>query len=175
MPLWKSGRFIEDDWQTVEDDAPVPEVGKVVVSLKRWREERMVLARRAAPLGLQIAPGSVWTDVIADLPRFPVIVLTVPKYADGRAFSIARLLRERDHYQGEIRVTGVYIVDQIPLMTRVGIDAFQTDDPLVIKGLERGLWPEVTDYLQPVNATAEVPAGSRPWTRKRAPQKDRSS
>ena len=172
MPLWKNGRFIEDDWRIVEDDQPVPESEKVVVSLKRWREERSALAERNAPLGLLIAPGSIWTDVVSDLPRFPLIVVTIPKYADGRAFSIARLLRERDRYQGEIRVTGVYIVDQIPLMKRVGIDAFQTEDPLVIKGLEQGLWPEVTDYLQPVNAAAEMPAGTRPWTRR--PKKDGS-
>ena len=54
---------------------------------------------RAAPLGLLIEPGSTWTDIAADLKRFPVIAVTIPKYADGRAFSIARLLRERDGYQ----------------------------------------------------------------------------
>ena len=168
MPLWKSRTFVEDRWQVVADDAPLPADVPVVLSLRRWRENRATLAARNAPLGLQIDPGSDWRDVVADLPRFPVIVLTIPKYADGRAFSIARLLRERDGYTGEIRAAGVYIIDQVPFMMRVGIDAFLTSDPVLIKAFETGVWPEVPHYLQPAwSGDGEVPAGTRPWTRKR--------
>jgi uncharacterized protein (DUF934 family) len=39
-------------------------------------------------------------------------------------------LRDRDGYEGEIRVIGDYILDQMPYMRRVGIDAFQVDDPI---------------------------------------------
>ena len=168
MPLWKNGAFIEDGWQIVADDAPVPDGVAAIVSLKRWRDERAALLGRTAPLGLLIAPGSVWTDIAADLSRFPVIAVTIPKYADGRAFSIARLLRERDGYQGEIRAVGDYIIDQVPLMRRVGIDAFATSNPALIRAFERGEWPEVKEYMQPVAAAREVPAGTRPWARKRA-------
>jgi phosphoadenosine phosphosulfate reductase len=169
MALWKSGRFVEDAWQIVADDAPVPDSVPAIVSLKRWRDERDALSVRNAPLGLVIAPGSKWEEVVGDLPRFPVIAVTIPKYADGRAFSIARLLRDRDRYSGEIRAVGDYIIDQIPLMRRVGIDAFQTEDPILIDALERGEWPEVPHYLQPAfEGASEVPAGTRPWRRKRA-------
>jgi phosphoadenosine phosphosulfate reductase len=169
MALWKNGALIEDSWQVVEDDAPVPDSAPAIVSVKRWRDERATLATRNAPLGLLIAPGSKWDDIVADLARFPVIAVTIPKYADGRAFSIARLLRERDHYAGEIRAIGNYIIDQVPLMRRVGIDAFETSDPILIKALEGGKWPEVLHYLQPtLEGAAEVPAGTRPWGRKKA-------
>jgi phosphoadenosine phosphosulfate reductase len=122
MPTWKSGAFVEDTWQVVPDDVPVPADLPAVVSLKRWRVDRDALAVRNAPLGLLIEPGSDWSDSVAELSRFPLIVVTIPKYADGRAFSIARLLRERDGYTGEIRATGNYIIDQVPFMMRVGID-----------------------------------------------------
>jgi len=167
MPLWKNGNFVEDSWRVVEDEEPLPEADQAIVSLARWRAERERLAERNAALGLLIPPGSDWSDIAADLPRFPVIALTVPKFADGRASSIARLLRDRDGYQGEIRVIGDYILDQMPYMRRVGIDAFQVDDPILLKALERGEWPEVTDYLQPTGE-GEVPAGTRPWTRRKA-------
>ena len=114
MPLWKNGTFIEDAWQVVADDAPVPADAAVVLSLKRWRAERDTLAARNAPIALQIDPGNDWQDIVEDLPRFPVIVVTIPKFADGRAFSIARLLRERDGETGESRVMGAYIIDQVP-------------------------------------------------------------
>ena len=168
MPLWKSGAFVEDNWQIVPDDQPVPAGASVAVSLKRWRAEREVLAGWNAPLGLVLEPGSVWTDIVADLPRFPLIVVTIPKYADGRAFSIARLLRERDGYKGEIRASGNYIIDQVPFMMRVGIDGFETNDPVLVAAFEKGEWPEVPHYLQPAwSGDGEVPAGTRPWIRKR--------
>jgi uncharacterized protein (DUF934 family) len=169
MPVWKNRQFVADDWRVVADEAPLPEGEKVVVSLKRWRAERAALSARNAPLGLVIAAGDKWDDVVADLARFPVIVVTIPKYADGRAFSIARLLRERDRYQGEIRATGAYIIDQVPLMMRVGIDAFETSDPILIRAFEKGEWPEVPHYLQPAfDEGKTVPAGTRPWARKKA-------
>jgi phosphoadenosine phosphosulfate reductase len=168
MPLWKSGAFVDDGWQIVADDQPVPADVPVVLSLKRWRDERASLAARNAPIGLQIDPGSDWHDIVADLPRFPVIMVTIPKYADGRAFSIARLLRERDGYKGEIRAAGTYIIDQVPYMARVGIDAFLTSDPVLIKAFDTGVWPEVPHYLQPAfDHGTEVPAGTRPWIRHR--------
>jgi phosphoadenosine phosphosulfate reductase len=168
MTLWKSGAFVEDNWQIVPDDQPVPADVPVVLTLKRWRENREALAARNAPLGLQIDPGNDWHDIVADLPRFPVVVLTIPKYGDGRAFSIARLLRERDGYKGEIRAVGNYIIDQVPYMARVGIDAYQTTDPHVIKAFDEGIWPEVPHYLQPAfDHGTEVPAGTRPWIRRR--------
>jgi uncharacterized protein (DUF934 family) len=168
MPLWKSGAFVEDNWQVVPDDQPVPAVASVAVSLKRWRAERETLAGRNAPVGLVLEPGSVWTDIVGDFPRFPLIVVTIPKYADGRAFSIARLLRERDGYTGEIRATGNYIIDQVPFMMRVGIDAFETSDPVLVAAFEKGEWPEVPHYLQPAwSGDGEVPAGARLWIRKR--------
>lgn len=166
--VWKTGGFVDDRWQAVADDAPVLPDVPVIVSLNRWRTDRDVLATRNAPLGLRIEPGSDWLDVVQDLPRFPLVVLTIPKYADGRAFSIARLLRERDGYKGEIRAVGAYIIDQVPFMMRVGIDSFATADPHVITAFETGVWPEVPHYLQPAfDHGTEVPAGTRPWARRR--------
>jgi uncharacterized protein (DUF934 family) len=168
MPLWKSGAFVDDPWQIVPDDQPVPADAPVVLSLKRWRENRETLIQRNAPIALQIDPGHGWSDMVADLPRFPVIVVTIPKYADGRAFSIARLLRERDGYKGEIRAMGNYIIDQVPFMARVGIDAYLTSDPALISAFDKGEWPEVPHYLQPAfDHGTEVPEGTRPWIRKR--------
>jgi uncharacterized protein (DUF934 family) len=170
MPLWKGGGFREDDWIVVPDDAPMPGGGRAIVGLKRWREERDSLIQRQAPLGLLIEPGATWADIAGDLQRFPVVAVTIPKYADGRAFSVARLLRERDGYRGEIRALGTYIIDQVPFMMRVGIDAFQTDDPVLVAAFGKGEWPEVPHYLQPAwDHGGEAPAGTRPWARQRRP------
>jgi phosphoadenosine phosphosulfate reductase len=167
MALWKDGKFVEDDWTVVADEEPVPTDRPALVSLKRWRDERDALSGRNAPIGLVFAPDSIWNDIVTDLPRFPVVAVSFPKMMDGRGFSIARLLRDRDHYAGEIRAIGDFIVDMMPLMRRVGIDAFEVTSENVKKALDRGVWPEVPEYLQPLDRQGEVPAGTRPWARRR--------
>jgi uncharacterized protein (DUF934 family) len=170
MSLWKNGSFVDDAFRRVADDEALADGEGVIVSLARFRAERDVLLVRAAPLGVVIEPGADWSDIVADLPRLAVVAADLPKFADGRAFSIGRLLRDRDGFEGELRAVGAFFLDQIPFLKRVGFDAFSTDDPLVLKGLREGRWPEVTEYLQPVAEHGEVPAGTRPWARRPATQ-----
>lgn len=170
MTLWKNRQRVDDDWQFVDDDAPLPETGPIFVTLNRWRDEHEILATRNAPIGLVFAPDSDWSDIVDELPRFPAIAVTMEKFADGRAFSIARLLRDRDGYAGEIRAVGDYFIDQVPMMARVGIDAFQTEDPILNKAFENGEWPEVDLYLQPAIGDVAVPGETRPWARKPRPE-----
>jgi len=56
-----------------------------------------------------------------------LITLHFPKFSDGRAYSQARLLRERLGYQGELRATGNVLQDQAPFMLRCGFDSFESD------------------------------------------------
>ncbi|MGD9739786.1 MAG: DUF934 domain-containing protein [Bauldia sp.] len=169
MNLWKDGAFTADDWTVVADDAEVPSDSPALVTLARWRSERETLSGRNAPVGIVFPPDAVWDDVVPDLPRFPVVAVSFPKMMDGRGFSIARLLRDRDGFTGEIRAIGDFTIDMMPLMRRVGIDAFDVVSENVRKGLDRGVWPEVPAYYQPIEDDLEVPAGTRPWLRRRAP------
>lgn len=51
-----------------------------------------------------------------------------PKFTDGRGYSIARLLRERFGYRGELRAVGDVQRDQLFYLSRVGFDAFLLRD-----------------------------------------------
>lgn len=57
-----------------------------------------------------------------DLSQVERIDLHFPKFTDGRAFSQARLLRQRRGFQGEIRATGDVLIDQLVQMARCGFD-----------------------------------------------------
>ena len=48
-----------------------------------------------------------------------------PKFGDGRGFSIARLLRERYGYKGELRAVGHITRDLLFFMESIGFDAFE--------------------------------------------------
>lgn len=130
MSLLKGGKSVADPWQRVADGDPLPD-GAVIVSLERWQAERETLLARAQQLGIAL-PNTV--DVAAlqpDLAHFSVIVLHLPKFTDGRAYSQARRLRDQLGFAGELRVTGQVLPDQIFFLQRVGFDAFETDDPRV--------------------------------------------
>ena len=61
------------------------------------------------------------------------IAVNFPKFGDGRGYSIARLLRERYGYRGELRATGEVGRDLLHAMAQCGFDAFELragEDPL---------------------------------------------
>ncbi|MGB1272467.1 MAG: DUF934 domain-containing protein [Endozoicomonas sp.] len=58
------------------------------------------------------------------LHQFEVIAVHFPIFSDGRGLSIARLLKERYQYQGEIRAVGDVLVDQLFYMARCGFNSF---------------------------------------------------
>jgi uncharacterized protein (DUF934 family) len=56
------------------------------------------------------------------------VEVNFPKFTDGRGYSIARLLRERFGYRGELRAVGDVQRDQLFYLSRVGFDAFLLRD-----------------------------------------------
>ena len=58
----------------------------------------------------------------ADLQGASRIDLHFPKFTDGRAYTQARLLRQRRNFTGEIRATGDVLIDQLVHMARCGFD-----------------------------------------------------
>ena len=54
-----------------------------------------------------------------------VIAINFPKFGDGRGYSIARLLRERHGYKGELRATGEVGRDLLHAMAQCGFDTFE--------------------------------------------------
>jgi phosphoadenosine phosphosulfate reductase len=139
--------------------------GAVIVTKKRWFAEKPDLDRRNAPLGLLLAAGETVDDLAGDLSRFAIIALDFPKFSDGRAFSTARLLREKHGYAGELRAVGNVLADQIPFMRRVGFDTFEVINAPTRRALASARMAEVRLYYQPTGA-AEAPAGTRPWLRR---------
>ncbi|HEX5805643.1 MAG TPA: DUF934 domain-containing protein, partial [Macromonas sp.] len=69
-------------------------------------------------------------DVLTlDLNGVQRIDLQFPKFADGRAFSQAVMLRRRCGYTGPLRATGDVLVDQLQQMQRCGFtEAVLRDD-----------------------------------------------
>jgi phosphoadenosine phosphosulfate reductase len=163
-PIWRGIAFYTDGWAKATDGEPLAEA-PLILSKQRWLAERDGLAGRNAPLGLLIEPAETIDDIAADLGRFAMIVLNFPKFADGRAFSLATLLRDKHGFAGELRAAGNVLSDQIPYMRRCGFDTYEVTHAPTRRALAEGRLAEVTLYYQPATVP-EVPAGTRPWLRR---------
>lgn len=134
MPsLIKHGQAQRDDWhllrQNQEGGWPsAPDVQDVLVPLNYWLSEREALIRRRGRVGVWLAPDDEPRRLAADLPRLPVVAVDFPVFTDGRGYSLARLLRERYHYAGELRAIGDVWQDLAHALAQVGFDAFAVKD-----------------------------------------------
>jgi uncharacterized protein (DUF934 family) len=165
MALWRREGFVEDQWAVLDDEAPAPAHGAIVVSLKRWLAEHEALSARTAPVGVALEAGADAQAHLADLAGRPLVALAFAKFADGRAFSYARLLRDRHGFCGELRATGDVLIDEIPLMLRCGFDTFDVTNAPTLHALESGRLPGSPLHYQPASASDEIREGTRPWLR----------
>jgi len=130
MELIIRGRnVVRDHWQLLEtahdgSGPPVPPAGDVIVPLALWRAKRETLRIRAGRIGVWLDSGDDPALIAEDLPLFGVVAVNFPKFTDGRGYSIARLLRDRYGYRGELRAIGDVQRDQIFYLSRCGFSAF---------------------------------------------------
>jgi uncharacterized protein (DUF934 family) len=125
MPLVKSGKITADAFVHVADDAEIPVDGAVLVSAERFLGDAEELSQRAGRTGVIWPNSRDVDDLVPYLDRIAVVALVFPTFRDGRAYSQARLLRERHGYRGELRATGQVLRDQFVFMLRAGFDAFE--------------------------------------------------
>ena len=125
MPLVKGGKITNDTFVHLADDAAVPESGDILVSSARFLQDTEALLRRPGKIGVIWPNSRDVDDLVPYLDRVAAVALVFPTFRDGRAYSQARLLRERFNYRGELRATGQVLRDQFVFMLRAGFDAFE--------------------------------------------------
>ena len=148
MPLIKEGAVAEERWRLLADDEPMPADGPILVSLERWQREEKALLSRAGPLGVRLKAGQHPEAIAAHVRHLALVALEFPKFTDGRAYSYARLLRERYGYKGELRAVGQVLRDQLLFMHRCGFDAYEIARADAAEALRKAL-AEISVFYQP--------------------------
>ncbi len=124
MPLVKSGSIVADDFLHVADGDAIPD-GAVLLPAARFLVDPDGVLKRNARVGVIWPNSKSLAELVPWLDRLAAIALVFPTFRDGRAYSQARLLRERYAFRGELRATGQVLRDQFVFMLRSGFDAFE--------------------------------------------------
>ena len=125
MPLVKQGRITTDPFVQIVDGAELPGDGAILIPAARFLEDPEAVLKRTGKVGVIWPNNRDLDDLVPYLDRLAAVALVFPSFRDGRAYSQARLLRERHGYDGEMRAPGQVLRDQFVFMSRAGFDAFE--------------------------------------------------
>jgi uncharacterized protein (DUF934 family) len=124
MQIIRNRAIIEDDFVHVPDEAELPAAGKPIVTLARYVKAPGELLTRFPALGVRVPSDKLPSD-IPEIARLALIAIEFPRFSDGRGFSVARMLRQRHGFEGELRAVGWVLRDQLRYLERCGFDAFE--------------------------------------------------
>ncbi len=127
MPqIIKDRAIVEDNWIKVDN---ADDIGSqnVFIPAKLWSNNPDL--QNKDNISLWIEADTQLDDLeLEKITQLAVIAIDFPIFTDGRGFSKARLLRERYHFQGEIRAVGNIVRDQLCYLKRCGFNAFQLEE-----------------------------------------------
>ncbi len=119
------GKIVSDKWGLVpKDTAEIPSGENLLLPYALWQKYQHELNGRT-DIGVWLdsdeLPENEQANLLASLP---IIAINFPVFTDGRGFSIARLLRERFSYKGQLRAMGYVLRDQLCFLKRCGFNSF---------------------------------------------------
>ena len=123
MKMIKDGVVIDNPWQSLHSDELIANT-PLLLTPEQWQQHKSSLS---SPVGLLLNTATDLEALDKAALNLPVIAIEFPAFTDGRGFSLARLLRERYHYKGELRAVGNAIRDQLCYLKRCGFNAFEID------------------------------------------------
>jgi uncharacterized protein (DUF934 family) len=122
--LLRQREIVADDWRYAgEPDADA--AASLIVPLAQLLTDGDSLTQRVGKLGVRVGPATRLDEFVTHLPRLTLVAIEFPTPGDGRGYSLARLLRERSGFRGELRAVGAVKRDQVFFMSRVGFDSFE--------------------------------------------------
>lgn len=159
----KHGVIQADEWTLVRlaegEDAATVELpaGRVIVPLAVWlaRRDALLAQAEAGVLGVCLAGTENPAALADDLLRLQLIAVDFPKFADGRGYSIATLLRARHGYAGELRAVGDVLRDQFFFLTRCGFDVLVPKEGKYTRAQLETALASLQDFSEPYQGAVD--------------------
>lgn len=153
MPkIIKDGQVVDDSWVIIEKNfsGELPRA-KVLLPMQYWLDNKD---------SLNLMCAGIWIDSDEDVDtigleanQFPLIAVNFPTFVDGRGFSIARLLKERYEFSGQLRAIGSATRDQLFYLKRCGFDSFDLKEGIDLEAAVASL----NDFSVTYQTSADQP------------------
>lgn len=117
-------QIVDDDWVVVRDageGSSAPGTSEIISLPAFLALSKQDAARVRA---VWISPNDHFEPEVPRLLGLDMLAVDFPVFRDGRGYSIAKLLRTRYGWAGELRAIGDVLRDQLNYMRRCGFDAF---------------------------------------------------
>lgn len=123
-----NGKIVEDNWIVISSNDPPPQTtgesdSKLLLPFDYWNKEHLSRENAGQTIGVWLAPNDEIEPLIPHLDAIPAIGIFFPSFVDGRGYSLARLLRQRHGFLGELRAFGDILRDQVYFLHQCGFDA----------------------------------------------------
>lgn len=157
MRIIRDRRICQSHWRHVPEGALAGEVmataaDAAIVTLADWRLHKAQWLDREMAIGVRLGARDDIDDIADDLDSIGLVALEFESFTDGRAYTQARLLRERLGYQGEIRAVGDVSRDRLASMERCGINAYELHEGADLEDALEA-FAEISDVYQPAADT----------------------
>jgi uncharacterized protein (DUF934 family) len=117
-------RIVEDRWTVVRDEPDATRAAGPTAILPLPVFLAMDDTQARSVRAVWISPDDDFEPAMPRLRALELIAVDFPVFRDGRGYSIARLLRTRHGWNGELRAIGDVLRDQLNYLRRCGFDAF---------------------------------------------------
>lgn len=117
-------QVVLDDFQSVEELHALEPTQNVIVPLKLFLENSELLVNRPGKTGVHLLPADSLDELVPYLSKLAVVTIEFPVFTDGRGYSLARLLRDKHQFKGQVRAVGDVFQDQLHYLERCGFNAY---------------------------------------------------
>lgn len=127
--LTDNWRLLEDaaDWERgLTDNGTTPD--HAVLPLMPWLALYELNRTCTRCCGVVLEGSDDPAKLLPHLAQIERIAIRIPRFTDGRGYSLARLLRSRYAFRGQLRAIGDIQCDQLGYLHRVGFDSFLLRD-----------------------------------------------
>ncbi|BBU44515.1 DUF934 domain-containing protein [Pseudomonas monteilii] len=118
MLVDREGQAQPDSWRYLGSEVLPTYAPHTVLQPQQWDDYHMRFGQPAE--GLWLSADQDPAQVLALLGHLTLIVIEFAKSRDGRGFTLARLLRERHGFTGDLRAAGPLLPDQFAMLLQCG-------------------------------------------------------
>lgn len=133
-----NGNVVEQNVTHINaDDATPPTPFTVPFSV--WQDNANELNNNDVFAGVRVSGADDIFEIGEALTQHKLVAIEFGNFVDGRGYSIARLLRTRFGFTGELRAMGNVLKDQLYYMQHCGFNAFEVEEEKDINSALNGL------------------------------------